>query len=93
VLMSGLRVLFGALSMFFALGMIALAVMFSGGTVRLGCILVMFGGLVVFVSRHCKPRCLGRSLPAGCKLPLAGNVPLDLILSGSTALRSSSAVS
>jgi hypothetical protein len=56
VLMSGLRVLFGALSMFFALGMIALAVVFSGGTVCLSCIFVMFGGLVVFVSRHCKPR-------------------------------------
>jgi hypothetical protein len=81
VLMSGLRVLFGTLSTFFALGMIALAVVFSGGTVCLGCIFVMFGGFVVFVSRHRKPRRLGQSLPAGCKLAVPGYVPLDGILS------------
>jgi hypothetical protein len=56
MLVGGLRVLLGTLSMFFALGMIALGVMFSGGTVCFGCIFVMFGSLVVFVSSHLCPR-------------------------------------
>jgi Transposase len=36
----------------FALGVIALAVVLGGGTVRLGGIFVMFRSLVVFVSSH-----------------------------------------
>ena len=52
MLISGLRVLLGTLSMFFALGMIAPAVVFSGGAVCLRCIFMMFGSLVVFVLSH-----------------------------------------
>jgi hypothetical protein len=52
MLVSGLRMLLGTLSMFFALSMIALAVVFSGGTVCLGCIFVVLRSLIVFVSSH-----------------------------------------
>jgi len=70
MLISGLRVLLGTLSMFFALGMIAPAVVFSGGAVCLRCIFMMFGSLVVFVLSHSlsyeRPRqgqSVGGSLP------------------------------
>jgi hypothetical protein len=52
MLVSGLRVLLGTLSMFLALGMIAFAVVFSGRTVRHGRIFMVLGSLVVFVSSH-----------------------------------------
>jgi hypothetical protein len=52
MLVSGLRVLLGTLSMFSSLGMIALAVVFSGRTVRLGRVFMVLGSLVVFVSSH-----------------------------------------
>ena len=46
--------LLGAGGVFLPLGMVALAMMFSSGTVCLGSILMMFGCFVVFVSGHCK---------------------------------------
>ncbi len=44
--------LFRRVSMLLAHCVVALAVMFGGGPVGLGRVFVMFGGLVVFVSRH-----------------------------------------
>jgi hypothetical protein len=58
MLVSGLRMLLCAGGVFLALGMITLAMMFSGGTMRLGSVFVVFGRLVVFVSCHFKPRWL-----------------------------------
>ena len=52
MLVSGLRVLLRAMSMFFALGMVALAMMFGGRTMCLGSVVVMFGCLIVFVASH-----------------------------------------
>jgi hypothetical protein len=52
MLMGSLRMLNRGIRMLFTLGMIALAVMFSGSAVGLRCILVMLGGLVVLVSSH-----------------------------------------
>ena len=52
MLIGGLRMLLRAACVFLALGMIALAMMFRGGTVCLGCSLVMLSSLVVFVSCH-----------------------------------------
>jgi hypothetical protein len=69
MLVSGLRMLLCAGSVLLALGMVTLAMMFSGGTMRLGSIFVVFGCLVVFVSCHLKPR-LFVSLPAGTKPPI-----------------------
>jgi hypothetical protein len=42
VLMGRLRMLLGGVRMFLALGMIALTVMFSGGTMCLGSVLMVF---------------------------------------------------
>lgn len=47
--------LLGILGVFFALCVIALAVMFGRRTVRFGGILVMFGCLIMFVSSHWIP--------------------------------------
>ena len=58
VLIGGLRMLLGSIRMFLAFGVIALAVMFCGGAMRLCSVFVMFGSLVVFVFRHCTPRWL-----------------------------------
>ena len=55
VLMGRLRMLLGGVRMFLALGMIALTVMFSGGTMCLGSVLMVFSGFVMFVSGHCNP--------------------------------------
>ncbi|WP_154071296.1 hypothetical protein [Bradyrhizobium lablabi] len=55
MLVGRLRVLFRADGVFLALGMIALAVMFGGGSMGLGSVFVMFGRFVVFVSRHLEP--------------------------------------
>ena len=63
MLIGSLRVLFRAACVFLGLGMIALAVMFGSSTVRLGCVLVVFGSFVVLISRHC---CL-----VGLQLPVA----------------------
>jgi len=52
MLASRLRVLLGACGVFLPLGMIALAVMFSGGSMGLGRVFVMFCCFVVFVSSH-----------------------------------------
>ena len=67
MLVSGLGVLLGTLSMFFTLGMIAFAVVFSGGTVRLGRVFMVLGSLVVFVSSHLLFS-LVYSSQSGCKL-------------------------
>jgi hypothetical protein len=55
MLVGRLRVLFGAGGVFLALGMIALAVMFGGGSMGLGSVFVMFCRFVVFVSRRFEP--------------------------------------
>jgi hypothetical protein len=52
MLVGRLRVLFGACGVFFPLGMIAFAVMFSGRSMGLGSVFVMFCCFVVFVSGH-----------------------------------------
>src|ERR1700738_1258830 len=52
MLVGRLRVLFGACGVFLPLGMIALAVMFSGGSMGLGRVFVMFCCFVMFVSSH-----------------------------------------
>jgi hypothetical protein len=52
VLMGGLRMLLRTLGMLLALRVIALAMVFGGGTMRLGGVFVMFSCLVVFVSCH-----------------------------------------
>jgi hypothetical protein len=65
MLMRGLRMLLGACGVFFALGVVALAVMFGGGTMCLGSVFVVFGGLVMFVFSH--------EILFGLKLPVGGN--------------------
>ncbi len=50
MLVGGLRMLLGDIRMFLALGMVALAMVFSSGTVSLRSIFVMLGSLVMFVS-------------------------------------------
>ena len=49
MLVGCLRVLFGHVRMLLAFGVVALAVMFGGRAVSLGCVFVVFGCLVVFV--------------------------------------------
>jgi hypothetical protein len=56
LLVGSLRVLSRTGRLFLAFGVIALAMMFRGRAVRLGGVFVMFGGLVMLVSCHCKPR-------------------------------------
>ena len=65
MLVSCLRVLLRSISMLLALGMVALAVMFGGSAVRLGRVLVVLSGFVMFVSGHV--RLVGCLLPAGIK--------------------------
>jgi hypothetical protein len=45
--------------MLFAFGMVAFAMMFGGGAMRFGCILVMLGCLIMFVSSHWIPPVIG----------------------------------
>ena len=71
MLVSGLRVLLGTLSMFFALGMIALAVVFGGRTVCLGGIFMMLRSFIVFVSSHLF--CLSFIAPSGLQTRVGGN--------------------
>jgi hypothetical protein len=52
MLVCSLRVLFGTARVLLALDMVALAVMFGGGTMCLGSVFVMFGSLIVFISSH-----------------------------------------
>jgi len=56
MLVRGLRVLFGTAGVLPALAVIALAVMFGGGSMFLGSIFMMFGSLVMFVFGHEIPR-------------------------------------
>jgi hypothetical protein len=56
MLVGGLRMLLGDIRMFLALGMVALTMVFSSGTVSLRSIFVMLGSLVMFVSSHLNPR-------------------------------------
>lgn len=65
MLVCRLRVLFGTARMLLALGMVALAVMFGGGTMCLGSIFVMFGSLIVFISGH--------GILFGCQSPVGTN--------------------
>jgi hypothetical protein len=67
MLVRTLRVLFGTARMLLALGVVALAVMFGGGTMCLGCVLVVFGSLVMFVSGH--------EILVRCQLPAGTNSP------------------
>ena len=55
VLVRGLRMLLRGIRVFLALGMVAFAMMFSGRTMCLGGIFVMFGCFIMFVSGHGKP--------------------------------------
>lgn len=55
VLVRSLRMLFCTGSMFLTFGMVTLAMMFSGGTMCLGCVIMMLGSLVMFVFCHVKP--------------------------------------
>jgi hypothetical protein len=52
VLVSCLRVLLRARRVLLPLGVVALAVMVGCGTMRLGSVLMVLGGFVVFVSCH-----------------------------------------
>jgi len=52
MLMGSLRVLFCSICMLFAFGMIALAVMLSGGPMSLRCVFVVLCSLIVLVSCH-----------------------------------------
>jgi hypothetical protein len=52
MLMGSLGMLLCSISVFLAFAVIALAVMFRGGAVRLGRIFVMLGRLVMLVSGH-----------------------------------------
>ena len=64
MLICSLRMLLSTCGVFLALGMVTLAMMFSGGTVGLGGVFVMFGCFVVFVSGHRKtPWLLAPSQP------------------------------
>ena len=56
MLVGSLRMLLGDIRMFLALGMVALAMVFSSGTVCLRSVFVMLGSLVMFVSSHFSPR-------------------------------------
>jgi hypothetical protein len=67
MLVRSLRVLFGTARVLLALGVVALAVMFGGGTMCLGSVFVVFGSLVVFV--------LGHGILVGCQLPAGTNPP------------------
>jgi hypothetical protein len=58
VLMGGLRMLLCGIGVLLAFGMIALAVMFGGGAVSLGCTLMVFSSFVMFVLGHFSPRWL-----------------------------------
>jgi hypothetical protein len=62
MLVGGLRMLFCDICMFLALAVVALAVMFGCGTVRLRRIFVVFSCHVMFISSHCKP--------LSCQLPV-----------------------
>jgi len=52
LLVRSLRMLLGTDRVFLALGVVALAVMFGGGTMGLGGVFVVFGSLVVLVFGH-----------------------------------------
>jgi hypothetical protein len=67
MLVRGLRVLFGTAGVLPALAVIALAVMFGGGSMFLGSIFMMFGSLVMFV--------FGHEVLVGCQLPVSTNPP------------------
>ena len=58
MLIGGLRMLLRSIRVLLALGVVALTMVLGGGTVCLGRVFVMFGGLVVLVSCHDKPRLL-----------------------------------
>jgi hypothetical protein len=55
MLMGRLRMLLRSIGLLLALGMIALAVMFGGGAMSLGRVLVVFGCFIMFVSGHILP--------------------------------------
>jgi hypothetical protein len=58
VLMGRLRMLLRSVRVFLALGVVTLAVMFRGRTVGFCRVFVVLSRLVVFVSRHGRPRWL-----------------------------------
>jgi hypothetical protein len=74
MLVCSLRVLFGTTRVLLAFGVIALTVMFSGGTMCLGSVFVVFGSLVVFIFSHGNPRWL--LAPSRHKLAVFENVPI-----------------
>jgi hypothetical protein len=58
MLIGGLRMLLRSIRMLLALRVIALAMVVGSGTMGLGRVFMMFGGLVVLISCHVKPRLL-----------------------------------
>jgi hypothetical protein len=52
VLVSGLRMLLRSIGVLLTFGVVALTVMFGGGTMCLGSVFVVFGSLVVLVFSH-----------------------------------------
>ena len=65
VLMGGLRMLLRSIRVFLALGVVAFAVVFGGGTMGFRRVFVVLRSLVVFVSGHCI--CLAFCRPAPVK--------------------------
>jgi hypothetical protein len=63
----------GAARVLLALSVVALAVMFGGGTMRLGSVFVVFSSLVVLFFCHGNP--LWLLAPSRHKLAVSGNVP------------------
>ena len=79
MLIRGLRMLLSTCGVFLALGMVTLAMMFGGGTVRLGGVFVMFGCLVVLV--------FGHEILVGCQLPVGTNSPFPATFQPSSRRR------
>jgi hypothetical protein len=82
MLIGGLRVLLRAAGVLFALGMIALAVVFCGRTVRLGGVIVMFGSFVVLIFSHLG--LVGWQLPVTTKPRASRIVPVQLAIAGAS---------
>ena len=79
LLVRSLRMLLRTDRVFLALGVVALAVMFGGGTMGLGSAFVVFGSLVVLV--------LGHEILVGCQLPVGTNSPFPATFQPSSRRR------
>jgi hypothetical protein len=79
LLVRSLRMLLGTDRVFLTLGVVALAVMFGGGTMGLGGVFVVFGRLVVLV--------FGHEILVGCQLPVGTNSPFPATFQPSSRRR------